>query len=474
MAVSVVDAEKRDLIDRIMDRLKKGYSVSLEAPPGYGKTFIASYVATELAPSIVITRTHAEISEVVSMAGKKIAYAYGRPSICKKMPRDSFSYSICRAFASSGICRETVSRREIAYIAARVRSEKEIRDYRDACLYRAMKVYAEKARRASVTYDYVIANPSIVEGRRVVIMDEVQKIIEILVQSVEFTSPERVSELSKLARDENDRRLLYAFKAAMKRSASTRDLISYFDKMSSWTGDSPLASEIMGIVDACLAGRCLYTGGILYYLPINISINTLLSRKPLLAMGIMIPDIVSSRCDETIRLGGRVIEAYIDDSINMRYSEREKIDINYLANLATKYIDKDGGNLVVTVNKRYADEISKILTSKGYKMLSKEDIIAKRYMAPGSIAVDVAGGSLTEGINILGLTRVIVLGALYPSPSPELDIAGKVVGSIYEKIAILRTAQAVGRIRGRGSAVLIDQRFKELRNTMPKWIDIIN
>jgi Rad3-related DNA helicase len=158
----------------------------------------------------------------------------------------------------------------------------------------------------------------------------------------------------------------------------------------------------------------------------------------------------------------------------MRYSEREKIDINYLANLATKYIDKDGGNLVVTVNKRYADEISKILTSKGYKMLSKEDIIAKRYMAPGSIAVDVAGGSLTEGINILGLTRVIVLGALYPSPSPELDIAGKVVGSIYEKIAILRTAQAVGRIRGRGSAVLIDQRFKELRNTMPKWIDIIN
>jgi DNA excision repair protein ERCC-2 len=180
---------------------------------------------------------------------------------------------------------------------------------------------------------------------------------------------------------------------------------------------------------------------------------------------------------------------YVEDSVyyvrDERASQRKKV-----AELVKRYSVKDGLNLVIVPS--YDDlEAYKPLFPGAFFEDPRPDVLERvKKLSNGAIVFAVAGGKLSEGIEVLdaeGKSRikaVFVVGVPIPEyKNPYLDkmieVVAKRVGRdpksfkwvvLYEK-AVIKVKQAIGRaIRGSNDSAdiyLIDKRFG-YRNVMEK------
>jgi len=180
---------------------------------------------------------------------------------------------------------------------------------------------------------------------------------------------------------------------------------------------------------------------------------------------------------------------FVDDSVyyikDERQSQREKV-----ARIIKNYLTKDGLNLVVLPS--YDElEVYKKLFPKAFFEDSRPDVLDRVKKLPnGSLVFAVAGGKLSEGIEVLDnegrsrIKNVFIVGLPLPEyKDPYLEKMIEVVSRrvdkdpeafkwvvLYEK-AIIKVKQAIGRaIRGsHDSAIiyLIDKRYT-YRNVMEK------
>ncbi|HDI02330.1 MAG TPA: hypothetical protein ENF93_01655, partial [Ignisphaera sp.] len=269
-------------------------------------------------------------------------------------------------------------------------------------------------------------------------------------------------------------RLSYALRSISRRASNIEELLEYIVKIV----DSSAFEEIeilKQIADAYRSNRIHieYSEDAAYLLTEEIDFN--LGEKRLYMTAYVPPFLVQKYELVKVEDLPTKVSTSIDTSISSRYRERSPEFIHNLCEIVIHYIDKHVANLVVVPSKNIAEELSKCLLRKGYR-IAPPQIIDR--VDSGTIVIDAAGGIATEGITpSKALKRVIVAGMPYPSPSPQLNLLAKIYGfdNVYTYIALLRTVQAVGRLmRWGGEAILIDRRYKYYINRMPSWIEIKN
>jgi len=468
------------LVSEITDAVvKHGKSVVVEAYPGFGKTKLAAHILSLVHRGAVAVRTHNEIFEVFDFLPDRTGtvYAYGKPKIC--YIQSDFSYRYCRAINLFGRCNTDFGNRDVAWLAATLRKPSEIVDYEkkhNKCLYKALRMLAKKARKIVATYDYLVSNPDVLEDRDVVVFDEAHHILSYIDELVVEIDGQFVESLVKSLKENIETRALaYALRTAFRKSSSIRE---FMEKLSDIVSNSTISteSEAVNLLDKIVvmyySGRHYIENGRCYILTDVLPAIAKLERKVML--GVYLPPFflgIDRNVEHIVVEGEPRISVAIDTSLTTKYTERGEETYKEYAKKIEEYIDDKCGNLVVFPSYSVMEEVKKHLNDSVKRRIiePKEDIDE---IPNGSILLDVAGGRFSEGVNIKNLCNVVVVGMPYPEPSPQLNLLSKVFGfdNIYTYIALLRTYQAVGRIRGCGKATLIDKRFLAYKDKFPKWM----
>jgi len=466
------------LAETILSELGSGKDVVLEAYPGFGKTRLAALLLSRAERGVVVTRTHKEVEEVFNFlpSTKGVVYAYGKPKICYKY--ENFSYGLCRASVVFGRCSLDFDNKDVAWLAAIFRKPEEVKEMakkRNKCLYGALKMLAHKAKKVVATYDYVVSHPALLEQRDLIVFDEAQTILnyvdEVAVSINNVFVEQLVRELKKSI---ETRPIAYALRSIYRKSSGLREFIDKLTTMlSEVRAESELVSLLEDVVKAYYGKHYHVEGDTYYFLIDTLPRIARVGRK--VFMGAFLPPMFlqSAKKATVIRIEGEPrIKAYIDTSVTTRYEERSEELYRELAKKVAERLREDCGNLVVFPSREVKDAVLKYVP---------EDVARKiitdfgKGVPGGGIIVDVAGGRLTEGVNILGLGNVVIAGMPYPEPNPILNLLSKVYGfdSTYTYLALLRTFQAVGRIRGSGTAYLLDKRFEAYKSLFPSWIEVV-
>ena len=452
-----------DVYSLIRSRVSAGEKVALQAYPGFGKTRLLSVLARELGRSLVVTRTHAEMAEVARFSSMKVRYAYGRQALCWRLR--SYSPAACRSTRRITGCRESLTREEYAWLAAVFREPEEVREYaraRAMCPYRALMRLVREARFATITYEYLFEHPEVADGKTL-LLDEAHALMDYVVRGVrEFGEGEvlRIIARYKGAPDPVEKRKAYVLKRLLRDMRAATSIYELEDLLSRYSEALDLP-ELDEVVRAIRRGTFVAQGSTLYY---STRLLPRLASDAVVQASIYVPPIVTDR--EVLKVESpQKVPVVIDTRVTTRYTERGPGLPGELASVAREYISHTCGNLVVAPSREIADAVAKILGA---------DREPRGSLGPGEVVVAPAGGRMTEGVNIAGLCRVIVLGMPFPPPDPRLDVVARVHGfeNTYLYISMLRALQAIGRLRFRGLGVLADSRYERYADYLPSWIEV--
>ena len=467
-----------DLVGRILEEVKAGKTVILEAYPGFGKTRTAALLLSQVNRGLVIVRTHNEIEEIFRFlpTTKGVIYAYGKPKLCFKF--SNFSYKLCRSMIVLGRCRLDFNNKDIAWLAATFRKPEEIRDREkkhNKCLYRALRMLAHKSKKVVATYDYVVSNPTVMDNREVIVFDEAHNIMNYVEEVVVEINSIFIDYLTKeLKKNLETRPLAYALRSIFRKSKNIADFIDRLTSLLSQVNvDGELVNLLDKIVNAYYNKRYYVANGSYYFLTDTLPKIAKVEKK--IFIGAFLPPIFfySSKNRERIKIEGEPrIQAYIDTSVTTKYTERDENLYKELGKKITEYIRDDSGNFIVFTSYEMMNNVLTYLPTAITRRIISNDL---REVPKGGILVDVAGGKLSEGVNIRGLRNVIVVGMPYPEPTPTFNLLSKVFGfeNIYTYTALLRTFQAIGRVRTDGTAYLLDKRFSKHTDSFPSWIRVV-
>jgi len=469
------DRDYRHLLEYIYDELKNGNSVSIEAYPGFGKTKLGSQLLTKFDRAVMIVRTHQEIMEVFNFIGttKNIVYAYGKPKLCFKT--HDFSYGFCRAMILFGRCNTKIDNKDVAWLAFTFRKPEEIREEarkRNKCLYFGLRILVQKAKKIVATYDYLVSHPGSLDRKEVAILDESHTLLNYLDEAVVAVNGVFIEHLTKSMKNNLDTRwMAYAIKSIYKRSSNIHEFI---DKLSTiYSSYSGPDTEEIKIIDEILQSyrrkHYIYSRDDKTYYFLLDALPRIAKFEPKAILGAYLPPIFVSTTKNVIKISGEPrITTIVDTDLTSRYEERSEDTYIGYANKLSEYVRSDVGNLAVFPSIEFMSEVLK--RSKIDKVIT--DPIDGE-VPSGYVLVDVAGGKYTEGVNIKGISNVIVCGMPYPEPNPILDLISNVYKhDLYTYIALLRTIQSIGRIRGNGTSYIIDKRYKQHINKFPKWIAV--
>ncbi|MEM4583991.1 MAG: helicase C-terminal domain-containing protein [Ignisphaera sp.] len=466
------DTEQNRFLDYIYDELKKGESVAIEAYPGFGKTRLGSQLLARFDRSVMVVRTHHEMMEVFKFISgtKGVAYAYGKPKLCFRT--HDFSYGFCRAMLFFGRCNTNVTNKDVAWIAATFRKPEEIREEsrkRGRCLYFALRTLVQNAKRVVATYDYLVSNPEILNRKEVVILDEAHTLLNYLDEAIIAINDAFIETIVKNMKKNIDTRwFAYAVKSAYKRSTDIHEFIENLSTVySNYNGPETEAVKVIDIVLEAYRHKRYIGNGKTYYFLSN-ALPQIVKFEPKLVLGVYLPPIITIK--NVIKISGEArVRLVVDSELTSRYEERSEDMYNGYAKKLSEYIRSDVGNLAVFPSSEFMSEVLK--RSKITDKILTEPVNGE--VKPGYVLVDVAGGKYTEGVNIRGISNVVICGMPYPEPNPLLDLASRVYSQdLYTYIALLRTIQAIGRIRSSGTAFAIDKRFMYHIDKFPKWIDL--
>lgn len=468
------DAEQRRLLDYTYDELRKGNSVAIEAYPGFGKTRLGSKLLTRFDRAVMVVRTHQEMVEVFKFVGgvRGVAYAYGKPKLCFRA--DDFSYGFCRAMLLFGRCDTRVTNRDVAWVAATFRKPEDIREEsrkRGRCLYFALRTLAQSAKRVVATYDYLVSNPEVFNGKEAAVLDEAHTLLNYLDEASITVNGAFIEALARSMKKNPDTRwLAYAVKTAYRRSTNVHEFAENLSMVySSYSGPETDATKVIDAVLEAYRRRQYVSDGRTYYF-LSDALPRVARFEPKLLLGVYLPPMFASAIKNIIRVSGEPrVRLVVDSDLTSRYEERGEYVYTGYAKKLSEYVRDDVGNLAVFPS---AEFMAEVLRRSGITdKIVTEPVNGE--VKPGYVLVDVAGGRYTEGVNIKGISNVVVCGMPYPEPNPLLDLATRAYSQdLYTYIALLRTVQAIGRIRGSGTAYTIDRRFAYHVDKLPKWIEV--
>jgi Rad3-related DNA helicase len=465
-----------ELANHIVDAVvKEGKSVVLEAYPGFGKTRLAATIASKTDRVLVAVRTHNEIFEVYRFlpSSVKAVYAYGKPKICFKLQQ--FSYKTCRTMSLFGKCSMEFNHKDVAWLAATLRKPSEIVEYekkRNKCLYNAIKSLAMKSKKVVTTYDYIVSNPQILEDRDILVFDEAHHLLSYVDELVVELTPSFIESIvAELKRNIETRPLAYSIRAAYRKSKTLREFV---EKLTAILGAVDQDHEMIRLLDKIISAffkNWYYVNGSTAML-LTDTIPKLARAGNKVMLGVYLPPLfLMDKNVEHISIEAEPrIEAVVDSAVTTKYTERDENMYKELAKRIENYVSKSCGNLAVFPSYHVMREVMNYLGSIEERVLLPGEKIDE--VPSGSVLADVAGGRYTEGVNLRNVCNVIVVGMPFPEPTPVLDLLSKVFGfeNVYTYIALLRTYQAVGRIRERGTAYLLDSRFARYKDKFPKWM----
>lgn len=469
-----------DLELYVYEELRSGKSVVVEAYPGFGKTRLGSRVLGMFDRGVMSVRTHEEVSEVFGFLGsaKGVAYAYGKPKVCFRT--GSFSYGFCRAMLMFGRCGSSVDSRDVAWLAAAFRTPEEVRreaTRRRRCLYFAMRVLAHSGRRLVTTYDYIVSNPEILRGRDVAIFDEAQTLLGYVEEAVVVVNEGFVGFVSRALKSSAETRVLaYAVRAAYRRASGLHDFVENLEAVLSSAPrvEHQAASYAVGLLESVLDAyrrRWYASEGRTYYFMTS-TLPSLARFSPKLMLGAYLPPPFVSTSNVVLRIRGEPrVEAVVDTDLSSEYELRGVETYAGYARKVAEYARGDVGNLAVFPSHSFMEEVVSRLGDSVRHRVIREPVGGA--VPPGYILVDVAGGRYTEGVNLAGLGCVIACGLPYPEPDPVLGLLSRVYDcDMYTYVAMSRLVQAVGRIRGRGVAYIVDRRAAKHLDKLPPWISL--
>lgn len=468
------NSEQNRLLDYVYDELRKGNSVAIEAYPGFGKTRLGSQLLTRFDRAVMVVRTHQEMVEVFNFVGKakSIAYAYGKPKLCFRA--DNFSYGFCRAMLFFGRCDTKVTNRDVAWVAATFRKPEEIREEsrkRGRCLYFALRILAQSARRVVATYDYLVSSPEVLDGKEVAVLDEAHTVLNYLDEASITVNEAFIEALAKdMKKNPDTRWLAYAVKAAYRRSANVHEFVDNLSTVySSYSGPETDAVKVIDAVLEAYRRKHYVSDGRTYYF-LSDTLPRVARFEPKLLLGVYLPPMLVPATKNVIRVPGEPrVKLVVDTDLTSRYEERGEDVYTGYAKKLSEYVRDDVGNLAVFPSAEFMAEVLRRSGISG-KVITEP---MSGEVKPGYVLADVAGGRFTEGVNIRGIGNVVVCGMPYPEPDPLLDLATRAYRQdLYTYTALLRTVQAIGRIRGGGTAYAIDRRFAYYVDKLPKWVEV--
>lgn len=451
------------MLEEIKDYLRKGSPVVLEGPPGSGKTLLASKLFSSASRALYLARTIAELRTFTSYLPEGINYitAYGKPQVCHVL--EEFSYRDCAIARLWRRCSTTPLKEDYAWLSTN-RTPEEIREKgreTGRCMYYALRRLASKHRKVVATYDYAVFNQSILDNRDVIVYDEAHYILSIMESSVIEVDSGYISALvASLKKRHSTRGLAYLVKSLWRKTSSVTEFARRLeDALANYYGDVP--RELEQVLSAVSRGKCYCRGKEAYILPVN---PKLVVRSNGVYMGVIVPDFILPKGTVRLTLNARQpVRLIVDARASSRYKDRNDGVYREYARLINDYLVDDSINLVVFPSRDFMEKTLSVAPWANRITSSPETA------SPGEVIAEPAGGRFTEGVNIPGLRNVIIAGAPYPSPSPALSLLAKTYGwdRIVEFEMLLRTLQAIGRIRGEGRAVLIDERFTSI--SFDKW-----
>lgn len=473
-------ARKRvlDVVDTLVSILNTADEVVFEAYPGFGKTMLGAELVRRFRRGAMVVRTRAEVVVAMNMAeflGYRLAPLFGRYSLCPlsegEDPRTFPAF--CRARRILGRCIEATESRYVE-ICSRLSTPEEIREAsvrEGVCLFKAHVIAALKNGRVVTTYEFLRHHPEVVDKLRtwdLVFLDECHALFEDVENLVVKVDRIFVYSLAEAMRSV-DARLCYALKSLYRRWSSAEEVLETLARIGEECGER--CPELLEVVDAWRRGRVYVQGEVIYVVK-DPSIS--IGAKRVLTTAYIPPPLARGKKVVAVERSPMTIDVVIDTSISTRFRERGEDFIDRLSEAVAKHIDKNVATLVVAPSRAIAEELSKKLLSKGFRIAPPEAIDR---VGEGTVVVEVAGGRATEGVTpSRSLRMVIVAGMPYPAPTPELNALSKVYGfeSVYTYLALLRTVQALGRLmRWGGRAVLIDRRFHRYRDRFPKWVNVV-
>ncbi|MEM1842477.1 MAG: helicase C-terminal domain-containing protein [Ignisphaera sp.] len=470
------DRDHRQLLEYIYDELKNGNSVAIEAYPGFGKTRLGSQLLMRFDRIAMVVRTHQEMIEVFNFISKakNIVYVYGKPKLC--FQTNNFSYGFCRAMLFFGRCNTNVTNKDVAWLASTFRKPEEIREEarkRNKCLYFGLRILVQKAKKIVTTYDYLVSHPQALDRKEAVVLDESHTLLNYLDEAVVAVNEAFIELLTKSMKNNLDTRwMAYAIKSIYRKSSNIHEFI---DKLSTiYSSYSGPDTEEIKIIDEILQSyrrkHYIYSRDDKTYYFLLGTLPRIAKFEPKVILGAYLLPIFVSATKNVIKITGESrIRTIVDTDLTSRYEERSEDTYIGYAKKLSEYVRSDVGNLAVFPSTEFMFEVMK--KSKIIDKVITEPINGE--IPPGRVLVDVAGGRYTEGVNIKGISNVIVCGMPYPEPNPILDLVSDVYKhDLYTYIALLRTIQSIGRIRNNGTSYIIDKRYIQHIDKFPKWITL--
>jgi len=463
---------RRDIARDLASIAESGNAI-LEAYPGFGKTMIASEIASNASSAAVITRTVEEMFEVIRFSQAKIIPLYGKEKLCLIWDGSGDVYRFCWGKRILNMCgyEYRATNDLVRWVAGAPRKPEEIRDRgkkAGLCPYPSVQILS-KSRRIVTTYGYAFTHTEILD-RDLVIFDESHELLEAVLQNVEVIDDSYIELVFRsLKKDLEARQAAYMVRGCWRRATSFPSFVECLERFEGG------GEEIDGIINAHRRGRSYWQGKEGWILRRMPSFR----EKGLIFITAYLPPYIINMIPrhKVIKMEDpeRVIEAEIDTSLTSRFEERGEEIYRGYAEKIVEYYDRDIATLVMLPSYQFLEEVRKRLPSTLLDRLKPPEAV--RDLVAGDIVLDVAGGRSTEGVNPSPyLGRVIVAGLPYPPPTGGMNLLAKIYGfdSTYTYTALLRVVQAVGRLRFRkgARAILIDRRFEGVRYLMPSWIKI--
>lgn len=446
---------------------RRGGSVAVIAPPGYGKTIQAARILSLEQRFLYAARTHLELDLFLSyhrgFGGLPTVRAAGREAVCyKRQEGDPVPFEkFCWLMRSSGRCDEEVrsDRVRTAYKAQMqgleaVRAEAE---RIGACLYPSLRIVASKSPRLALTYSYAISARDVVERERLRIFDEYHTIASLYSEAFIELTPARVEELAKMVRSyarEKGFEELYRASYLLRRARSPSELSAASNEiLGTLGGDSPPFTEILSHIASSCPKKCFQLGSTVYvargpYPFTDIPGSIYLSSTPM-------PVLKKSEVI-SIDLPSPIARVEVITGLSTEYRARGEELYSELARAVSDIVRSHRGRAFIVYQSR---EVMRGVSPR---------IIEDKHR----IIEDIAGGRLTEGVEVKH-SLMILVGAPYPSEGPEVEALTRLAGvNGYEEVARARALQAIGRaVRAGARIVAIDSRFPKLLSSIP-WIEI--
>ncbi|MEM2671904.1 MAG: hypothetical protein QXI64_10635 [Sulfolobales archaeon] len=440
-----------------------GGSAVVVAPPGYGKTLQAARELASEARFLYIARTHNELDTFLEHyrrgGGGSVVRAYGMDEVCyKREPGDPTTFEkFCRIMRLSGKCDTAVTEQRIrAVYGAQFSGSQAIRERAreiGACLYPSLARLVETSPRVVATYKYAIHHPQIISRDRIRVFDEYHSIISMYEEAVRPISRERLSEVSRIvsshARESADYelyRLAYGLKKERDLSALAEIASAIYEKIG---GRAP---EEIQILMRCRK-ICFEHGGSIYAVVGGYPFTDMDRSVYMSAVRLGL-----FRRAEVIEVGSKpLVRVEIMDRYTTEYSSRGDEMYRSIASEIQELVKRHSRVFIVYQSREVMKAVSPLLGD-----------------ARGRIVLeDVAGGIYTEGVEPPPHDLMILVGAPYPSKSPEVEVLSRVLGvNGYREIARIRAIQAIGRAARAGARVIaMDRRFRDLLTGI-NWIDV--